>query len=186
MRRKWKRSQPFDMRERHLYDGAQINVLESYILMLQFALKHTLTKKVFEELLLLIIAHLPKEAKIPKSIYKLKQYFVALLPKVKITTHQYCKVCHELLSDSKANCAGNCHPRKVGEFVYVPVGPQIERKLQGITIVCILNNLRCDVTIYKHVHRGKVCFHHLSKISCHTLKIPVYTKAENKHVKGFW
>ena len=35
-----------------LYDGAQINVLESYILMLQFALKHTLTKKAFKELLL--------------------------------------------------------------------------------------------------------------------------------------
>ena len=31
--------------ETPLYDGAQINVLESYILMLQFALKHTLTKK---------------------------------------------------------------------------------------------------------------------------------------------
>ena len=55
-----------------LYDGARINVIDSYILMLQYALKHSLTKKAFEKLIKLISVNLPTDANMPKSIHQRK------------------------------------------------------------------------------------------------------------------
>jgi len=51
-----------------LYSGARLSTIESCILILQYSLKHSLTKKGFEELLQLMIAHLLKDAKVQKSV----------------------------------------------------------------------------------------------------------------------
>ena len=84
-----------------LYDGARISVIDSYILMLQYALKHSLTKKAFEELIKLISVHLPTDTNMSKSIYQLKNFFMQIFPEVVATPYQYCKVCHELLTDTR-------------------------------------------------------------------------------------
>ena len=59
-----------------LFEGSEVSVLESYLMLLQYSLRHSLTKKAFSELLDLVIAHLPNTAKCATSIYKLKQFLL--------------------------------------------------------------------------------------------------------------
>ena len=124
-----------------LYDGARISVIDSYILMLQYALKHSLTKKAFEELIKLISVHLPTDTNMPKSIYQLKNFFMQIFPEVVATPYQYCKVCHELLTDMRKICSSGCQSAKIGEFIYVPVGPQLKIKLQGNNSLCVYGTI---------------------------------------------
>ena len=83
-----------------LYGGAPIMVLDSHLLILQYSLRHSLTKKALEELLRLVAAQLPDAAKIPPSVYKLKTFFVNL-SSPEMNSHKYCSTCHELLDDCK-------------------------------------------------------------------------------------
>ena len=54
-----------------------------------------------------------------------------IFPEVVATPYQYCKVYHELLTDTRKICSSGCQSAKIGEFIYVPVGPQLKIKLQG-------------------------------------------------------
>lgn len=47
-----------------LYDGAELSVFDSYLLLYQYAIRHSITQKAFSELITLVSAHLPKEAKV--------------------------------------------------------------------------------------------------------------------------
>ena len=57
-----------------LYDRVRISVIDSYILILHYALKHSLTKKAFEELIKVISVHLPTVGNVPKSVYQFKNF----------------------------------------------------------------------------------------------------------------
>ena len=59
-----------------LYPGSQITALQSYLLIFQFAIRHSMTTKSFTELLQLLSVHLPVTATIPKSVHKLKRVFM--------------------------------------------------------------------------------------------------------------
>ena len=55
-----------------LFAESQVSVLEAYIMVFQYALRHHLTAKAFSELLLLLQVLLPADNLLPKSLYLLK------------------------------------------------------------------------------------------------------------------
>lgn len=58
-----------------LYDGADVSVLDSYLLTYQFILKHGLSKVALDELIRLLITHLPRSSKAVTSLHTLEKYF---------------------------------------------------------------------------------------------------------------
>ena len=58
-----------------LYEGAELSVLDSYLLLYQYALRHCLMKQAFMELISLVDTHVPKDAKTASSLYKLRKFF---------------------------------------------------------------------------------------------------------------
>lgn len=59
-----------------LYPGSQICILMTYLLIFQFSIQHSLTESALKELLLLISVLLPVQASFPKSVWKLKHFFL--------------------------------------------------------------------------------------------------------------
>ena len=89
-----------------LYPGAQISALQSYLLLFRFSVRHSLTTKSFTELLQLVSVHLPASAKIPTSVYKMKQVFLECFPDSQATRHFYCDCCHRPLPSASSRCSG--------------------------------------------------------------------------------
>ena len=54
--------------ETPLYPGAPLSSPQRLLLIFQYAMWHSLSKKAFTELLQLLSVHLPKDAQIPKSV----------------------------------------------------------------------------------------------------------------------
>ena len=111
-----------------LYDGADVSVLDSYLLTYQFALKHGLSKVALDELIRLLITHLPRSSKAATSLHTLEKYFSQSL---EITTevHRYCDVCHRLIQAENNQCESGCQS-SVRTFVVVPIDLQL-KKLEG-------------------------------------------------------
>ena len=51
-----------------LFEGANLSIFESYFLVFQFSIRHSLSSTAFTELLDLIRVHVPSSAKVAKSI----------------------------------------------------------------------------------------------------------------------
>ncbi len=116
-----------------LYEGADLTEFDSHLLLFQFALRHSLTKKAFSELLDLVAVHVPQTAKVPRSVYKLKQYFLRLYPNSETVSYRYCANCHQLVHNPNLTCENGCQA-KLREFLYVPVAPQLQRMLEGKSV----------------------------------------------------
>lgn len=115
--------------ERPLYPGSQISIWMTYLLVFQFSIRHSLTESALKELLLLISVLLPVQALFPKSVRKLKRFFSEGFPKLMPTFQEYCSSCHKLLEQG-TSCT-ECQITKSAKFIAVPIGSQIESKLQG-------------------------------------------------------
>ena len=120
-----------------LYDGADLTVLESYLLLYQFALRHGISKQALTDLVSLLNVHLPRQAKSAPSFYKLKQFFEQHFDDMESRVHYYCTQCHRLVDSDKSVCPNNCR-LGVSQFVYLPIEPQLRRKLEGLYCVTIL------------------------------------------------
>ena len=116
-----------------LYSNAPISIFESHILCFQYAIRHTLTNSAFNELLQLIGAHLP-DAKAPTSVYRLKKFFLELLPQAKCSTHDYCADCHQLLEyGENATCeVPGCPRTSINQFITIPLKQQIKHVFEGM------------------------------------------------------
>lgn len=66
-----------------IYPGALLTVLQSYLLVFQYATRHGLTTKAFTELLHVLSVHAPLGSSIPKSVHRLKCFFVQAFPHAK-------------------------------------------------------------------------------------------------------
>ena len=117
-----------------LYDGADISIFESYILVFEFVIRHNLTAKAFSELLQLIAVHVPSSAKMPRSVYCLKKFFLNLFPHAKSRIHSYCSSCHAVLTDNIACSTRGCEDDMKNEFISIPLGPQIQHLMEGMCI----------------------------------------------------
>ena len=95
---------PIDENNQALYEGSDITLVESNLALFQFAVRHGLSGKAFNELLLLFAAHLPQSSKCSMSVYRLKKFFVENFSNVKARVKHYCSVCHDML-DSEEPCS---------------------------------------------------------------------------------
>jgi len=113
-----------------LYPGAQINVLTSHFLILQFAVQQGLSLSAFSQLLQLISVLLPQQTELSKSVYSLEKFFTDLFPDITSTLNSYCSSCLQPLHSTVCNrieCIGS-HAEK---FVTIPLEAQLRRKLEG-------------------------------------------------------
>ena len=108
-------------RDRKLYPGADLSTFQCYLLVFQYAIRHSLTTKAFTELLQLIAVHLPKEAAIPRSVHNLKRFFVESYPELQPIQHYYCSCCQRpLLSDSSICNGHGCSGGSSATFITIP------------------------------------------------------------------
>ena len=63
-----------------LYQNAPLTAYHSNLLLLQYAIRHSLTNKTFTELLQLMSVHLPPGSKVSKSVHHLKNFFLEAYP----------------------------------------------------------------------------------------------------------
>ena len=105
-----------------LYLNAQLTA-QSRLLVFQYSLQHSLTKKAFTELLQLLPVHLPTKAAIPSSVYGLKQEFIEAFPEAVAEQHHYC---------SSQNCQGGSSGGAAAVFITIPLRPQLKRIMEFI------------------------------------------------------
>lgn len=123
--------------EQLLYDGADLTVMDSYLLLYQFSLRHCLTKQAFSELISLVDTHLPRSAKTVSSVYMIRKFFEANFNHIESVVHTYCSKGHRLSDDSEA-ATTTCKNRDCGvmnsnrTFLYVSIEQQLKNKLEGI------------------------------------------------------
>ena len=125
-----------------LYDNAEISVFESHLLCFQFVSKHRLTTKAFSELLQLLTVHLPSSSMAPKSIYRLKSFFVDLFPHSSPTVYSYCAVCLSILDEEGFCSTEGCQGGDKEEFISIAFAPQLRRILEGIAdyVACMVSS----------------------------------------------
>ena len=112
-----------------LYEGAGLTIFESYLSLMQFSLRHGLTKHASSNLLTLVGEHLPSNSMV--SLYKLRKFFEDAYDDMSFTTHYCCACCHAYLSDVESICPNGCEVSGAMEFLTVPVEPQLKRRLEG-------------------------------------------------------
>lgn len=127
-----RRTGPYDQ---PLYPGAasDLTVFMAYLLIFQYSVRHSLTKKALQELLQLICVLLPTGSACPRSVHSLKNFFTEMFPDHKPSIKQYCTNCLKLLS-SEQNCECNA---STSDFITVPLGPQLKARLEGINVLLI-------------------------------------------------
>ena len=104
-------------------------MLQSNLLIFQYAIRHGLTTRAFTELLQLLSVHLPQNASIPKSVYSLMRLFVEAFPKAQAVKHFYCSFCLRPLQSSTERCTGNgCGGTN---SITIPLG---KRMMKGVCI----------------------------------------------------
>lgn len=118
-----------ESQEKLVYNGAQAGLTEymAHVLLFQYSIRHSLTGKALQELLHLLSVFLPKDAKIPKSVHQLKQYFLKTHKEQCPAMQKYCTYCQCLLSEDKT-CTCNAG---YSEFVTVPIGPQLKARFES-------------------------------------------------------
>ena len=121
-----------------LYEGATITTMESNLALFQYAIRHGLSGKAFNELLLLFAAHLPEKNRLSLSVYRLKKCFAEHFSSVKATSNYYCSVCLDFLENGSEPCehdrcitAGSC----IKEFVSIPLASQVRKVMEGQYII---------------------------------------------------
>lgn len=124
------------MKEFHtpLYDNAELSVLDSHLLMYQYALRHCITTQAFTELIRLVETHMPRNSRAVSSLYKLRKFFEENFNDTKCQVYEYCSKCHRLI-DSEitggVGCSSGCEEATINKFIYVPVEAQLKKKLEG-------------------------------------------------------
>ena len=114
-----------------LYTGAELTIIEANLLLMQFSLKHSLTKSAFADLLKIVKTLLPAENRVPASVYSIKKFFARTCPS-KLNSIIYCSRCHSIVDGG--NCTNGCSSPS-HEFLSVPIAPQLKRMFEGMYMV---------------------------------------------------
>lgn len=121
-----------DVLHQPLYDGANLTTLESSVLLMQFSIRHRLSKAALGELLQLVMTHLPESSQCTPTTYKLKQIFTSKFFQDVTPTKQYfCTTCEKLLPSSETCKREGCCGAPAKEFIYLPLDTQIKHKIEG-------------------------------------------------------
>ena len=113
-----------------LYSGADLSILDSHILLYQYDLRHGLSKQGFEELIELVLVHLPLSTP-TTSVHRLKTFFANHMSDFHSESHRYCKECHRLLGQTETQCPNGCNS-DIDQFLHIPIAPQLKKRLEGM------------------------------------------------------
>ena len=111
-----------------LYDGADLTLWETYMLLMQHSVRHSLTRRAFGDLLKLVGMLLPNKSMV--SYHKLQKYFLDLYGNVGFTKRYCCTRCHSSLPTKEATCPNGCGSTSI-EFLTMSVESQLKRNLEG-------------------------------------------------------
>ena len=116
-----------------LYSGSSLSVMDSYLLLYTFFLRHSLSKKAFAELIRLVSAHLPATTsdKAARSLYQLRKYFMTEFCDLVASPYYYCQNCHYLFTDEVFTCPQECDINAPHRFWVTPISAQLKRMLEG-------------------------------------------------------
>ena len=119
-----------DPLDQPLYDGAQMTVWDTYLLLMQHSLRHNLTKRAFSDLLKVVGTLLPRESF--TSYYRLRKFFMNEYEDLTLSRHFCCRACHTTIDNAQSLCPNGCEGSTSIEFLAVSVEAQLKRKLQGM------------------------------------------------------
>lgn len=111
-----------------LYDGADLTLWETYMLLMQHSVWHSLTRRAFGDLLKLVGMLLTSKSKV--SYYKLQKYFLDLYGNVGFTKRYCCARCHSSLTTKEATCPSE-YKSTPTEFLTMSVESQLTRNFEG-------------------------------------------------------
>ena len=128
--------------EGQLYPRSDLSTFQCYLLVFQYAIRHSLTTKAFTELLQLLAVHLPRGAAVPRSVHNLKRFFVDCFPESQSVRHYYCTCCQRTLPSDSSRCQGHgCSGGSSAEFITIPAGAQLKRMMEGGPGCCLCNGV---------------------------------------------
>ena len=116
-----------------LYQGASITVVASILLIMAFALKHSLTGEALADLLLLIEAHCLSPNQCKKTVTMFTEYFKSV--RAPLEYHYFCSNCHSYFGLVQRSCCSECGKnteRDVAYFILIPIVQQLTSLFQGI------------------------------------------------------
>ena len=123
---------PETLEDELLYPGAELTVLHANLLLMQYALKHSLTKTAITNLLDVLRVLLPRGHKLPTSFHLIKKFFEKKCPEVtQLKTVSFCSLCHSKLEEVEKQCPNGCS-KAVQDFLYIPIAPQLKRMAKGV------------------------------------------------------
>ena len=125
-----------------LYSGCNHTFFTSYMMVMLFVQKHSLSKEAFTDLLRLISTHLPSNTKYSKSVYKVKDFLKNHVQLKEATEHKYCDHCCQILPPNVDSCpSAKClqsRKAKVLEFHDLHLDQQLRDLFQGTYTKCVI------------------------------------------------
>lgn len=121
-----------------LYEGCNLSIGASCLLIIQFTRKYKLARKALNDLLTLIRLHFPgnTENKLPKTHRQLIKHVMPMLGKIKKV--KVCSTCSQGVKEDDVNCT-NGHQLTKGKpvqgdtfFLKIPLEPQLKLLVEGI------------------------------------------------------
>ena len=152
-----------------LYTGSQLTKAQSFLLILSYALRHSLTGVALSDLSDLINIHCPENVRTSKHLF-LKE----LKPiQGHLECHVYCPNCEYYIGDqvTEGQCSvcnsawdRNSSLKNGNFFLYLSIQTQLEHRLQREDIACCLKsgNDTCNSESYDDIFCGKM-YHNLNK-----------------------
>lgn len=119
-----------------LYDGSNITLGVSLLLIITFAMRHGLSGVALRDLLTLIGVHLISPNHFSKSVATLRHFFHRL--KNPIQFHHYCSSCCQYIGQEKTKCCTNKHclqdftnKESLLYFIIIPLITQLQALLES-------------------------------------------------------
>ena len=122
-----------------LYEGSSLTVPTSSVLIMKYALRHSLTQEALADLLRLVKLHCPSPNQCPSSLYQFNKEFRDL--HYPIVLHHFCSACLHVVevesSEMESKMCTNPHcnselsaQNSVSSFIEVPVDCQLKTILE--------------------------------------------------------
>ena len=146
-----------------LFAGANINVLTTYCIIMQFAYKYKLSYKALQGLIHLLHSICPTPNALPTSLYKLKIFFQQFSAGYK--DQKVCSICSIPYEDKCSTCtAESLHP---GHVIHMPlvkslqsvVSSKLQFSLPLVTVQCTL----CMINTLGQLHNSALVTNVLKK-----------------------
>ena len=127
--------------DEQLFEGSNLTVQASSVLLLQYKLRHRLTEEAMGDLLRLIKMHCPSNNKCPASVFQLKKFFPDINYTIK--PHHLCSQCMQSVDAGSQTCPNeSCNkemgsPNALSSFIELPIESQLKVVLESKLIIIV-------------------------------------------------